>query len=434
MAASRPERIAARQADVLTRLLPEAQSWVRACQPLDSGLSRFYHAHPEFGSRDRRLFSGTVFSYFRWKGWIDRIARNSDEACVFAHLLETDEPHAAILALATSLGLPGSVLTPMASRGTREKALSLGALTNCTLPLSLLVPDWIVPLLGKTADAHIEAFQKPPPTWLRTSPVERDGIMQALRDAKTEPQPHPAIASACSIPRGINLRALPRPLRERIDIQDLASQVTGLVCAPKAGDTWWDACCGSGGKTLHLSELGGNTVSILATDVRASILEELAHRMAPARDRSIRTAQWDGLRQQPPSEFFDGVLLDAPCSGTGTWHRNPDARWRFSRERFSELLDLQSRLLRKCAQQVKPGGCLIYATCSILPDENAVLLEQFMKDTPEFSLTPFPSPIDGLHCGGQLLIDPALHACNGMYIARLERTARKSADDHQTTS
>lgn len=421
MAPSRPERIAARQADVLTRLLPETQSWVREGQPLDAGLSRFYHAHPEFGSRDRRLFSGTVFSYFRWKGWIDRIARNNDEACLWAHLLESPETHPAILALASQLGHPASALTPLATLAIREKALRLGNLTNSSLALSHLVPDWVIPLLGATADAQIEAFQKPPPTWLRVRPAVRDTVIAAMREAGHQPQAHPTIESAFSIPRGINLRALPRPVRDQIDIQDLASQLTGLVCAPKPGESWWDACCGSGGKTLHLAELGGNAVSLLATDLRPSALAELAHRIGPAGGTSIRTAQWDGLTEPAPAQRFDGILLDAPCSGTGTWHRNPDARWRMSQEKFNTLVDLQSRLLRTCARQVKPGGILMYATCSVLAGENELLVEQFLKESPAFTLQPFMHPIDGSPCAGQLWIEAARHACNGMYMARLGR-------------
>jgi 16S rRNA (cytosine967-C5)-methyltransferase len=408
-----------RQADVLTRLLAEAQSWVRDGLPLDSGLSRFYHHHPEFGSRDRRLFSGTVFSYFRWKGWIDRVARDVETACVFAHLLETSDLHPAVLKLASPRGLPASDLRPMGLLPIREKALRLSDITKITLTLPQLVPDWILPLLGPDPEPKIEAFQKPPPTWLRIRPDERNAVMAELQNPGTEPHKHPSIPSALSVSRGINLRALPRPVRDQIDVQDLASQVTGLICAPGAGETWWDACCGSGGKTLHLAELGGGTASILATDIRGSILDELSRRIGPDRRRSIRTALWDGTRQPPPAGPFDGILLDAPCSGTGTWHRNPDARWRLTHDRLLVLLDLQSRLLRSCSTQVKPGGALIYATCSVLADENEQLVKCFLAEFPGFSLMPFNNPIDGSPCCGQLRIDPALHSCNGMYIARL---------------
>ena len=410
-----------RQADVLTRLLAEAQSWVRDGLPLDSGLSRFYHHHPEFGSRDRRLFSSTVFSYFRWKGWIDRVARDVETACVFAHLLETSALHPAVLKLAAPRGLPASDLRPMGLLPIREKALSLGDITKFTLTLPQLVPDWVLPLLGPDPEPTIESFQKPPPTWLRIRPEARHAVMAELQNSGAEPHKHPSIPSALSVSRGINLRALPRPVRDQIDVQDLASQVTGLVCAPAAGETWWDACCGSGGKTLHLAELGGGTASILATDIRASILDELARRIGPDRGRSIRTALWDGTRRPPPAGPFDGILLDAPCSGTGTWHRNPDARWRLTQDRLLALLELQSRLLRTCSTQVKPGGTLIYATCSVLADENEQLVKRFLAEFPGFGFMPFCNPIDGSPCCGQLRIDPAIHSCNGMYIARLGR-------------
>ncbi|MEI8352451.1 MAG: RsmB/NOP family class I SAM-dependent RNA methyltransferase, partial [bacterium] len=369
MEESRSERIAMRQADVLTRLLAAAQSWVRDGLPLDSGLSRFYHHHPEFGSRDRRLFSGTVFSYFRWKGWIDRVARDVETACVFAHLLETSALHPAVLTLAAPRGLPASDLRPMGLLPIREKALSLGDITKFTLTLPQLVPDWVLPLLGPDPEPTIESFQKPPPTWLRIRPEARHAVMAELQNSGAEPHKHPSIPSALSVSRGINLRALPRPVRDQIDIQDLASQVTGLVCAPAAGETWWDACCGSGGKTLHLAELGGGTASILATDIRGSILDELSRRIGPDRRRSIRTALWDGTRQPPPAGPFDGILLDAPCSGTGTLAKHPELTWIGCEIDLPRLVEQQRAILEAAVPALAPGGLLVYAVCSWLPEE-----------------------------------------------------------------
>ena len=416
---TRSDRIHERQAAVLLDLYGKAVITVRAGKPLDTTLSHFYHEHPEFGSRDRRLLSGTVFSYFRWKGWIDGLFRTPAGACVFAHLMDSTEIHPAILKLATQEGLTLESLAPMGLLSPSEKALALSRITGTEPTLLQLVPAWVIPMLGPDAERLIEAFQSPPPTWLRTQPEDREAVRATLTDMGAEPVLHTVIPSALSVVRGINLRALPKAIRHLIDIQDLASQVSGLVCDPKPGESWWDACCGSGGKTFHLAALGGPSLALLATDVRTTILEELNRRLEEKGNPALKTAVWDGSCQPPPEGLFDGILLDAPCSGTGTWHRNPDARWRTKAEAVEKLIALQSQLIRACATRLKPGGVLIYATCSLTHDENETMVEKFLADTPGLVLAPFVNPLKQEPCNGILRIHPAEHPCNGMFIARL---------------
>lgn len=417
---SRTERIGQRQAQVLVTTLEMAIATVQSGQPVDSFLARFYRDHPEYGSRDRRLFSGTIFSCFRWKGWLDRVAPDTAAACVYAHLLEADEPHPAITQLAAGAAL--KELVPMGSLPPQEKARALGRITGHDLILQQLVPAWLVPLLDDAdRDALIGAFQTPPTTWLRMPPADRERIVVALNGLGLMASPHPAVPSAIAVTRGINLRALPRAIRDQIDIQDLASQVVGLACAPRAGERWWDACCGSGGKTLHLAALGGPSVRILATDIRPTILEGLTRRLEETGTGAVRAEVWDGTVQPPPPGAFDGILLDTPCSGTGTWHRNPDARWRTSPESLERLSQVQATLIRACATRVKPGGVLVYATCSVLSRENESIVEQFLNANPGFSLDPFPNPLTQTPCPGQLRIRPWEGPCNGMFIARFRR-------------
>ena len=419
---ARAERIYERQADLLVEILGRAQATVAEGSPLDYYLSHFYHDHPEFGSRDRRLFSGTIFSYFRWKGWIDLAASTAEAACIFANLLESGDVHPALKNLAVRTGLPDIVLTPMGPLSPYKKAIELNRITGIAYSLSQLVPDWVIPMLGPDSIRLLEAFQTPPPTWLRVNPADRDSVMTALQQQGTESTAHPVVASALSVRRGINLRAFPRPVRDRLEIQDLASQLTGLICGPRPGERWWDACCGSGGKTFHLAALGGASVSLLATDIRPTILNELTRRMGEKRITGITTALWDSAGHPPPEGAFDGILLDAPCSGTGTWHRNPDARWRTTQETVAKLIRIQAQLIRACATRLKPGGIMVYATCSVTPDENEKIINQFLSDSPGFKLAPFINPLNGNPCDGRLRINPWENFCNGMFIARLTRT------------
>jgi 16S rRNA (cytosine967-C5)-methyltransferase len=418
---ARAERIYERQADLLLEILGRVQATVAGGSPLDSYLSHFYHDHPEFGSRDRRLFSGTIFSYFRWKGWLDRIAHSPEAMGVFATLLESDDLHPAIRKLSSRAGLPDTALIPMGPLSPSEKAAELSRIAGASCSLSQLVPDWVIPMLGPDSDRLLAAFQTPPPTWLRVNPADRDSIMTALQQTGAELTAHPTVLSALSVRRGINLRALPRSIRDRLEIQDLASQATGLICGPRPGELWWDACCGSGGKTFHLAALGGPSVSLLATDIRTTILTELTRRMSEKRLTGITTALWDSVRQPPPEGAFDGILLDAPCSGTGTWHRNPDARWRTTPEAVAHLIRLQGQLIRACAPRLKPGGMMVYATCSVTHDENEAIINQFLSDSPGFKLAPFINPLNGTPCDGLLRINPQETPCNGMFIARLTR-------------
>ncbi|MEI7879665.1 MAG: RsmB/NOP family class I SAM-dependent RNA methyltransferase [bacterium] len=417
----RSERIYARQTEILISLLEQARTAVQAGQPVDSLLSRFYREHTEYGSRDRRLFSGTVFSFFRWKGWLDVITPDLKTAGVFAHLLDATELHPAMAKLAAACGIAESALSPMGSLTLAEKSQTLGPRTGHSLACSQLVPAWVIPMLSPPDQRSIEAFQNSPPTWLRVRPEDRESILTTLKELNADPMPHPLIRSAVAVARGINLRSLPRGIRDQIEVQDLSSQVTTLICAPQPGQRWWDACAGSGGKTLHLAALAGPSASILATDIRSSVLESLERRLQETGIRTVTATKWDGLNDTPPQGPFDGILLDAPCSGIGTWHRNPDARWRITEERVAELTAIQASLLSTCATRLKPGGVIIYATCTLTPMENGAVISQFLKTDPAFMLDPFINPLNATPCPGKLQIMPWDGPCNGMFIARLKK-------------
>jgi len=416
---TRAERIAERQALTLMEALGLVREAVAAGMPADSCLSEFHRNHHEFGSRDRRLFSSVIFAYFRWKGWLDLLTDRPNVACVFAHLLEADELHPAVRKLATRAGMAEPLPDPMGSLTLPEKAEALERYAGHPFSLAQLVPVWVPALLGPDSDRLIASFQSPPPTWLRTDPARRAEIVRALLEHGERPDPHAVVRSAIAVPRGINLRAIPHPTRDRLDIQDLASQAVGLICAPKPGQNWWDACCGSGGKTIHLAELGGPSLRLLASDIRPSMLQGLTRRLEEARLRFVETAVWDGTTEPPPGEHFDGILLDAPCSGTGTWHRNPDARQRTSREAVESLVGLQCKLLSTCAGRLKPGGVLVYATCSVTTVENEDLIAAFLAANPGFAPTPFLNPLTGQDCPGLLRINPWDGPCNGMFIAKI---------------
>ena len=213
------------------------------------------------------------------------------------------------------------------------------------------------------------------------------------------------------------------------EIQDIASQAVGWLCAPQPGETWWDACAGEGGKLLHLSDLMKNKGLIWASDRAEWRLKRLKRRTARAKVFNYRAVLWDGGPKLPTKTKFDGVLMDAPCSGVGTWQRNPHARWTTSLQDVQELAVLQQRLLAHAAASVKPGGKLVYAVCTLTRAETEETVRQFNETQREFE----PMILPELHIRGRILANAATLTIwpqdmggNGMFIAAWRRRAAPS--------
>ncbi len=200
-----------------------------------------------------------------------------------------------------------------------------------------------------------------------------------------------------------------------IEIQDLASQHIVAAVAPKPGEKIWDACAGAGGKAIALASQMNNKGAVIATDLYEQKLVELKRRAKRGQLLNIRSFVWDG--QQPlklPQEIarqqgFDKVLVDAPCSSSGTWRRNPDARWRLSADDNAELMALQQRLLTLASQSVRPGGELFYATCSWQVEENEQQVADFMQQN------------DGWQLLEQTMLGAPEQDADTMFVARLKR-------------
>ncbi|MHA7880611.1 MAG: RsmB/NOP family class I SAM-dependent RNA methyltransferase [Saccharospirillum sp.] len=171
-----------------------------------------------------------------------------------------------------------------------------------------------------------------------------------------------------------------------IEIQDLASQGVVTAVSAEPGERIWDACAGAGGKALALATGVGAHGRVVATDLRAHALRETQRRARRLRISQLTTDLWDAERDPVPVTDCDAVLVDAPCTGSGTWRRSPDARWRLEPERLVSLTRLQDRILTVVSQAVRPGGRLVYATCSWLVEENEDRVAQFLQGHPDFTL------------------------------------------------
>lgn len=177
-----------------------------------------------------------------------------------------------------------------------------------------------------------------------------------------------------------------------IEIQDLASQLIARAIAVKPGQKVWDTCAGAGGKTLAIAAQMNNKGAVVATDLHDYKLEELRRRVKRAGFFNVRSFSWNGEaplrlpKEIAQQQGFDWVLVDAPCSSSGTWRRNPDARWRFDEADTAELIQLQRTILRNAAAGVRKGGNLVYATCSWQVSENEAQVNWFLQQHPQFAL------------------------------------------------
>ena len=166
--------------------------------------------------------------------------------------------------------------------------------------------------------------------------------------------------------------------------------------------------------------------TVVACDVRSYKLDDLRLRARRAGFPNIVTREWDGKPfHGKQADRFNGVLVDAPCSCSGVWRRNPDGRWTLPPEELTKTAELQQTILAAAAPAVRPGGVLVYATCSLFPVENGMVVEKFLAEHPEFTLEPFANPLTGEPTSGQLQIRSFDGDCDSMFVARMRRKEEK---------
>ena len=394
-------------AEIAPDMVRHIDDAVAAGQPADSTLANHFQSHREFGSRDRRFLSNLVFSYFRWRGWTRKMDLRA--ALILSHRLDATEIHPATAILADS-----SNLQALGELSIDQKAIEVGDVC-----IEDLVPHWLREVLYEPdirLRKYIEAFQKRPPTWLRLPKGHEQELTGALESESISFHRHEVVPRSLAVCGSPNLQPF------GTEIQDLASQCVGLLCDPKPGETWWDVCAGSGGKSLHLADLMGNKGSVLATDIRDYVLEALRRRAKKAGATCIQTS----VRREShsPRDNFDGVLVDAPCSGIGTWSRNPDARWRTSVDDVRDRARIQAELLRESAEKVRPGGRLVYAVCTITSPETVEVIDAFLRKRHDFTLETAPHPLHGKKEKGLFWVWPWDGPCDGMFMARMQKKWR----------
>ncbi|AZG72686.1 RsmB/NOP family class I SAM-dependent RNA methyltransferase [Shewanella livingstonensis] len=406
--------------------------------PADRIIGQYFREHKKHGSKDRRVIRESLFGLFRWWGWLNQLESSKQHTTWFQQLstcamLEQHEWNDITQAWNDFADWPQARAdkTLLENDASLEAKLA-GFITLSgieTSQISQLLPQWFwqyCPIDTTEQYALVNAMSTRPPIWARVQTLSTAKVIESLNQAGVEAKASAYFTDAISLGhKSINLNEITAYKLGHIEIQDLASQVIGQICQPKNHEQWWDACSGAGGKTLQLYSLMSQqnstfTGSITASDIRHKPLEELRKRAKRAGFDNINVAPWKGEILPVNVKAFDGVLVDAPCSCTGTWRRNPDMRWLDDASAITDKPILQLAILRRSAAAVKSGGKLVYATCSLSPSENEQIVKDFLSETSEFELEPVTHPFTGQQCD-TLTIWPQQADSDGMFVAKMRR-------------
>jgi 16S rRNA (cytosine967-C5)-methyltransferase len=404
-------------ADALAAVLP-------LTEPADVALRDFFRAHRQLGQHDRAFIADGVFAVLR--------RRRS----LIAHAATSVPRALAIAAASRELGLSLRELDDALAPDERAWAREFKARRPDLTPAEAAdLPDWLWEALGKAIpaerDALARAWLAPAPLDLRVNPFKtsRDAARAALAADGIDASPTPYS------PLGLRVAGKPALQRHRlflggaIEVQDEGSQLLCFLVAPKRSEMIVDFCAGAGGKTLLLGALMRSQGRLYAFDVSPRRLAKLKPRLARSGLSNVHPVRIADERDNHVKRLagkIDRVLVDAPCSGFGTLRRNPDLKWRHPQTAIPELAAKQARVLAAAAGLVKPGGRLVYATCSVLPDENEAIVEGFLGAHSDFALGDAAAELAragiALDTGRLLQLYTHRHGCDGFFAAVLERT------------
>jgi 16S rRNA (cytosine967-C5)-methyltransferase len=423
-------------------------------RPADATVSTYFRARRYIGSKDRAAIAGASYRimrrHARLSWWLERSgAEPSPRGLALADLLVGERIDAAVV---ENLFSGGAYAPDSLSRDERAlvRQLSGHTLAHPEMPESAAAecPPWAEPelrrALGAQFSAEMAALEGPAPLDLRVNPLKADRatVLAGLRAQGIQAEPTRLSPFGIRVEGRPAIAALALYKEGAIEIQDEGSQLVALMVDARPGQQVVDFCAGAGGKTLAVAAAMANKGRVIATDVLAGRLMRARERFRRAGIHNIQARPLVGetdpwIKRHKGS--FDRVLVDAPCSGTGTWRRNPDMRWRPLGPGLGELVPLQARLLQSAARLVRPGGRLIYATCSLLPTENQDQAEGFLASHPDFvakdagliwrdtvaasGCNPEPPP------GPYLSLSPARDGTDGFFAAIFERKAAPGDDE-----
>ncbi|MCL2830962.1 MAG: RsmB/NOP family class I SAM-dependent RNA methyltransferase [Betaproteobacteria bacterium] len=414
--------------------------------PADAVLSRYFRAHSALGQNDRAFIAETCYAALRHlrslRARIEEAGKAQKQEPERKQKPEPETRRLLLAALFCHRGWNLAQLEPLLRSGDSEWLRAARMLDTASWPAAQRCdfPDWLyeelVPTHGDDLETLAASLNRPAPLDLRVNPlkISREEALQQLEAAGIK-----AAASPCS-PLGIRVAGKPALNRQplflegAIEVQDEGSQLLGFLVAPKRGEMVADFCAGAGGKTLLLGALMRSQGRLYAFDVDQKRLERLKPRLARSGLSNVYPVLLGSERDDRVRRLagkFDRVLVDAPCSGFGTLRRNPDLKWRQGAGDVAELAQKQTAILEAAARLLKPGGRLVYATCSLLAAENEAVTMAFLAAHPEFSVLPAEEILRGReislpgsipqNADGFLRLFPHVHGTDGFFAAVMEK-------------
>ena len=420
-------------------------------RPADDVAADYFRRRRYIGAKDRANIAGHVYAVLRHRASLDWWIRK--------HPVEIGPRSRVLAALvliegwrpeAIAAGCDGDRFRPAPLIQTEERlvrGLATRTLRHPEMPRAAAhdLPEWLEPyfeqVFGKRLEREMAALNASAPTDLRVNLLKADraAARRALAAEGVSAEPTPWSSIGLRLFGRVRLGSLAAFKEGLVEVQDEGSQIAALLADARPGMRVVDFCAGAGGKTLALAAGMANRGKLVACDVSARRLERAVRRLRRAgvnnAERRALTSERDKWVKRHAGGF-DRVFVDVPCLGTGTWRRNPDAKWRATPQDLAELVIRQQQILSSAARLVRPGGRLVYATCSLLHEEDEAQAEAFLAAEPEFSVVPaacvWNETIGGPSPGGEryLRLTPAQHGTDGFFVAIFERRApNPSLDD-----
>jgi 16S rRNA (cytosine967-C5)-methyltransferase len=413
--------------------------------PADDIVAGYFRRHRFAGSGDRGAISEHIYAVLRRRAaldwWIERqgagLPRDARRRMLAALALVEEWAPAAIAGACDGDRFRPQPLSRDEAR--LVEALAREKQESRDMPPEVRgnYPAWLTPhleaALGRGLPREMAALNEGAALDLRVNRLkshDREAVRALLHREGVEAARTPLSPLGLRVFERIPLSTLDAFQDGLIEVQDEGSQIAALLADARPGMRVVDFCAGAGGKTLALAAAMGNRGHLIACDVSATRLERATQRLRRAGASIVQRVPLAGARDKwvkRHAASFDRVFVDAPCTGTGTWRRNPDAKWRLKPEDLAELTALQAEILDSAQRLVKPGGRLVYATCSLLREENETQIERFLAGHADFELLPigfvWADTIGGEPPaqGDMLRLTPARHGTDGFFVAVLQR-------------
>jgi 16S rRNA (cytosine967-C5)-methyltransferase len=371
----------------------------------DKVIEKVLKANPKWGSKDRAFVAESFYDIIRWKRKLtffmgEELRPNNVYNLILTYLLSKD------FELPPFDEFKG--ISYQKIQENLKKPIDNPAIKHS-------VPDWLYETLlknyGKDTELILSALNEPAKVYLRVNTLKTtlDALVKSLALEGIQTDEVPGFPNALVLQERKNVFRTQAFQDGFFEVQDLSSQLVAAALQVQAGMRVFDVCAGAGGKTLHLASMMNNKGQIIALDVHDWKLLELKRRARRAGAHNIETRAIEPKTIKRLKDSADALLIDAPCTGLGVLKRNPDTKWKLNPEFVERMRASQAEILQQYSKILRKGGRMVYATCSILPEENELQIAHFLKSNPEFSLEK------------QETLLPHLSGNDGFFIAALIR-------------